>query len=305
MPYQIEPALPEEHWLAQQLVCGGSTTESPDDSAEGGFGFTPRPATSTQFLVARGDGQLHAAVALEQRAPGLVSLGLPPMMAVPAALRTELFQAAVDVAQQAGRGLIAMFAPQDVVMAKVAAELDFQRVAEIAFQERALSEPLTDAPRDLTLHEASSAELTSVIDLTLCDSRDCPGLQPVMGAAEMLDGFEQRAPAHQRAWYRVERSGATVGCLLLNEGSGEGEMELAYMGVLPSARGRGLGAALVRAAIHLARARRCRRLMLAVDLSNAPALQLYAAAGFVEVGRRTLWLRIASRSGDATPSRGQ
>ena len=50
--------------------------------------------------------------------------------------------------------------------------------------------------------------------------------------------------------------------------------------VVEGARGRGVGAALVQAAIERAEARGCRRIELDVSESNAPALALYERFGF-------------------------
>ncbi|HEX2397880.1 MAG TPA: GNAT family N-acetyltransferase [Solirubrobacteraceae bacterium] len=50
--------------------------------------------------------------------------------------------------------------------------------------------------------------------------------------------------------------------------------------VAESARGRGLGAAVVRLAVERARARGCRRVELDVNEQNVPALGLYRRLGF-------------------------
>ena len=63
----------------------------------------------------------------------------------------------------------------------------------------------------------------------------------------------------------------------------------------PSARGAGLGRAMVDAAIARAEERGCRRIELDTDEDNTAALSLYGAAGFEsgtgEPGRRSLFLR--------------
>ena len=68
-----------------------------------------------------------------------------------------------------------------------------------------------------------------------------------------------------------------------------------------SARGAGLGRAMVDAAIARAEERGCRRIELDTDEDNAAALSVYGAAGFQsgtgEPGRRALFLR--RRLGDA------
>lgn len=64
------------------------------------------------------------------------------------------------------------------------------------------------------------------------------------------------------------------------------EAEILTLAVAPAARRRGLGRRLTDAAADLAVARGATRLFLEVAEDNAPARALYAAAGFVEAGRR-------------------
>lgn len=64
------------------------------------------------------------------------------------------------------------------------------------------------------------------------------------------------------------------------------EAEILTVAVDPDARGRGLGGALLAAAIRAAAARGAQALFLEVAADNAPALALYARAGFTRVGLR-------------------
>jgi mycothiol synthase len=64
-----------------------------------------------------------------------------------------------------------------------------------------------------------------------------------------------------------------------------------YLGLTPAARGRGLGRAVLRHALELARAH-VPRLELAVDLRNMPAVRLYQAAGFTARDRRAVHLTV-------------
>jgi len=59
-------------------------------------------------------------------------------------------------------------------------------------------------------------------------------------------------------------------------------------------RGRGVGSALVRAAIDWARGQRLHKLCLEVFAHNAAAIALYRTSGFVEEGRRVRQYRRAS-----------
>ena len=59
-------------------------------------------------------------------------------------------------------------------------------------------------------------------------------------------------------------------------------------------RGRGVGSALMQAAIGLARDRSLHKLCLEVFVHNAAAIALYSKSGFVEEGRRTRQYRRTS-----------
>lgn len=65
-----------------------------------------------------------------------------------------------------------------------------------------------------------------------------------------------------------------------------GEAEILTIGVAPWARRRGVGAALMAAAIGIARAAGATVMFLEVDVDNAPAVALYEGLGFVRAGLR-------------------
>ena len=67
--------------------------------------------------------------------------------------------------------------------------------------------------------------------------------------------------------------------------SAPGEEELLLVGVVPDARGRGLGRLLVSAAIEDARQRRAARLFLEARENN-PAIDFYSRIGFERIGQR-------------------
>jgi ribosomal-protein-alanine N-acetyltransferase len=69
------------------------------------------------------------------------------------------------------------------------------------------------------------------------------------------------------------------------------QAEIANLAVAPEARGGGVGAALLDAALAEGRRRRMAAVYLEVRDSNARARALYAARGFAEVGRRRGYYR--------------
>ena len=118
--------------------------------------------------------------------------------------------------------------------------------------------------------------------------------------AEFRDWFGNASPAEAEMRESVARIQSADGEFLLGA-VGEGEpvgvcqvrfrwsvwtsAEDAWLEdvfVRDSARGTGLGRALVEAAIDRARTRGCRRIELDVDEANAPALALYRSLGFAD-----------------------
>ncbi|MCG9915358.1 MAG: GNAT family N-acetyltransferase [Phenylobacterium sp.] len=77
------------------------------------------------------------------------------------------------------------------------------------------------------------------------------------------------------------------------------EAEILTLAVAPSARRRGIGAALVVAAAGLARQGGAQALVLEVGEDNPAAIALYGACGFVRVGRRRNYYDRGGRQIDA------
>jgi ribosomal protein S18 acetylase RimI-like enzyme len=138
---------------------------------------------------------------------------------------------------------------------------------------------------------AANGRLESVVERSYIGTRDCPQLNGVRRTAEVLAGYRSIGPFDPERWLLVRHAGEDVGCLLLAEHP-QKIWELAYMGLTPEARGNGWGLELTRHGQWLARQAGASRFVLAVDATNEPALQTYAAAGLDCWDRRGAWLRI-------------
>lgn len=102
---------------------------------------------------------------------------------------------------------------------------------------------------------------------------------------EVLDDPTGTILAKGGAIFMAQGDGEAVGCVGLIALS-DGGFEVAKMAVSETARGLGLGKALMAACIGHARSARAPRLYLETNSSLAPALALYRAAGFVELPAR-------------------
>jgi ribosomal protein S18 acetylase RimI-like enzyme len=137
----------------------------------------------------------------------------------------------------------------------------------------------------------SFSRLAEIVQRTYVGTLDCPQLDGVRPIAEILEGYRAVGRFNPAHWLLVLRDGRYIGCLLLAEHAQE-TWELVYMGLIPEARGRGWGLEMVRYAQWLARGGIAQRMVLAVDVKNGPAIDMYAAAGFETWDRRSAWLRI-------------
>jgi ribosomal protein S18 acetylase RimI-like enzyme len=151
--------------------------------------------------------------------------------------------------------------------------------------------PPSAAVRFIPAHDHPAAfedALLASYDGTLDVPEACCG----RAAADILAGYRASQPDPPLWWLAVDsRSGddaRPVGVLLLTVIDTPGVMELGYLGVVPEARGRGVGKALLRYAVRTAAAHSCPDLNLSVDERNEPALQLYRAHGF----RPYQWQRV-------------
>ena len=78
-----------------------------------------------------------------------------------------------------------------------------------------------------------------------------------------------------------------------------GEAEILTLAVAPAARGKGLGRALLQAAINRAQDMGAQTMFLEVGADNPHALALYAGLGFAKVGTRKAYYSALSGSTDA------
>jgi len=143
-------------------------------------------------------------------------------------------------------------------------------------------EPWSEARRPLFL-EALEASYRQTLD--------CPKLQGLRTTADALAGHRGAGPFDPALWQVLLADDRPAGVLLINPLAIEHAAELVYLGLTPSHRGRGLGDALMREALHQCAARGVRTLVLAADEANEPALRLYARHGMARVDRKHAMVR--------------
>jgi len=122
-----------------------------------------------------------------------------------------------------------------------------------------------------------------------------PELEGVRSLDDIMAGHRAAGRFAADRWWlgRVVGKPDAAAVLLLAEIAGRNVWEVIYLGLTPSARGSGLGIAVLQHALELAQGH-VPWLELAVDRRNVPALRLYKAAGFLVRERRAVHLAIFS-----------
>ena len=126
-------------------------------------------------------------------------------------------------------------------------------------------------------------EKKSFIDLLMAtfeETMDCPELNGLRSGAEVLASFLMGQNLDSmNLWEIAWCEAKPVGCLMLTEHP-NGVIEVAYMGLIRSARGQGFGRLLIERAKQVTSQLGSTTLVLAVDCRNTPALKTYTRSGF-------------------------
>jgi ribosomal protein S18 acetylase RimI-like enzyme len=145
----------------------------------------------------------------------------------------------------------------------------------------------------------TEADFRRILQETYEGSLDMPELDGIRSLDDVIASHQAAGRFDPSRW----RVGNLLGepeagaVLLLSEVLDRPSWEVAYLGLTPAARGRGLGKAALAYALELARPF-VHRLELAVDDRNLPARKLYDAVGFTVFDRRTVHLAILNRDPD-------
>jgi ribosomal protein S18 acetylase RimI-like enzyme len=170
------------------------------------------------------------------------------------------------------------------------------RVTELVYLEADTTRPVPVRPGAPAVDWAgfgpdTEADLRDVLQETYAGSLDMPELEGLRSLDDILAGHRAAGRFVPERWrvghVRGEPGAAAV--VLLSEIPDRDAWEVAYLGLTPAARGRGLGLTALAHAVDLARTH-VPRLELAVDVRNEPARRLYRTAGLRPFDRRAVHL---------------
>lgn len=191
----------------------------------------------------------------------------------------------------------ALVSPVEPLEQQALAEAGMGELATLEYMQRSVprSADPPDWPDDVQLlsyRDELRDQFIAALDASYEQTLDCPGLRGLRPTAEVLAGHQATGTFDPAAWTLLRRDGEPVGVMLLNPVPEQQSLELVYLGLAPSARGRGLARRLMQRALQLAAAARARRIALAVDHANTPATRLYRAAGFYRIARKLAMIKV-------------
>jgi len=296
--FQIAPASAESLAAALDLVFGDQDFQQRAARVETWPIGTVGEGLAEGVLEARRHGRLIAAIAWQLQ-EGKAALTWPPRAigGEPAAALEKLLEAMLqrlardgvrvvhvlfeEVRQDDDRLLRSFgFQPLAELLYLVSEEIDFPRIQPVGPLEFELYGP------------GNHARLAAVVEATYEGTLDCPALDGVREVEDVLAGYRSSGVFRPDSWTIARHQGRDVGCLLVVDHPEFDNGELVYMGLVPSARGHGWGVQLAQHAQWTARCLGRRRLVVAVDAKNVPALRIYTAVGFRQFDQRTVYLKV-------------
>ena len=112
------------------------------------------------------------------------------------------------------------------------------------------------------------------------ESEDCLAANRQSEPEKSLADYRDTAFFDPALWFLFQSGNTDFGCLLMTHDTSEALLEIVYLGLSPSFRGRGFGHWAAAMAISEAKRLHCRQLTVAVDTQNTAARGLYAHWGF-------------------------
>lgn len=240
-----------------------------------------------------------AGVCVCQPVPGAGALLWPPVVTRQPreALEDDLIRQACDWLREARCRLVqCLLADPEAALAAALLRNGFRHITGLSYLQHdlCLDPALLATPVRLAFDcydPSAPQEFRRALSGSYEQTLDCPEVNGVRTVEEVLRGHQAQGRHDPARWWLARHHGAAVGVLLAVEPS-PGEWEVAYMGLVPAARGRGFGREMLLHALCEARAAGAARVILSVDDRNAPARRLYERVGFEPYDHRLVLLSI-------------
>jgi len=180
-------------------------------------------------------------------------------------------------------------------------ENGYQYLADLIYMECDVS-GLTEQARITPLQQIpyneseNHARFVEVMERTYRDTLDCPRIQGLRTPDETLHSHKTSGKFHPDRWNLYTDNTDDFGLMLLTDHPEQNAWELVYMGLVPEARGRGLGLQMVQDAIQKTKEAGRKTLLVAVDKANRFARKVYKSASFQEIALRRVLMRTVEKT---------
>lgn len=270
-----------------------------------------RREISLENLLVALEGDRVVGSALAVRRPGRIAFLWPPVVCeepAPSAVVQALLDAlAWRVDAQHVLMTQCLLTPDDAAGRTSLESGGFPYVTDLMLLSRSLGDVTPQSENPGLTVACYTAELhnvfAQVVQRTYEGTLDCPALAQIRSGEESLDSHRVTGEFRPEGW-RIYRSlGQDVGVVLLAEHPDRDAWEVAYLGVIPESRRRGLGRAILSEALCFAAGSGRSTIEVAADAGNSPALGLYRRLGFQDIRRFAVHLRIHRAGHEARAQR--
>ncbi len=236
--------------------------------------------------------------------PGGVSLLMlsPPLPGHQPEGLAELLALAGRAARDRGRRFAQIMSEPDMADQLRPALLvaGFSHLALLQYMQRSAYDPVAIQPVEgitwLTLADAGEDSFAETISRTYIESRDCPDLTGIRTMQDVTDSHRGGGEFDPHGWYLLQQHGEPAGVLITARTPFRANLEVVYVGLVPTARGKGLGRVCMHRAIQRARDLALAGVTLAVDAANPPACRLYTGMGFSVYAMKDVWIQVFRRA---------
>jgi GNAT superfamily N-acetyltransferase len=282
MGYTVSPAEPVELEIAARLLCGrGPAHETPARIERFLAAVADGDVDPAGILLARHRGQ-PVGVAVVQFLPGGSAVVLPPLPVGRSA--DALADDIIARLRDQNTPLAYTFLdPDEADQADPLVRRGFRAITRITHMLRTgVPAPPPSDRTDVRLEPVGDdfREFGETLLATYEGTLDVPEACFDRPSADILAGYRVHQPTPPHWWLARDPAGRPIGTLILTVTRTPNVWELGYLGVVPLARGRRVGEAMLRFALRAAADLGVHDLTLSVDERNEPALQLYRGRSF-------------------------
>lgn len=309
METQIHSAIGDRRIYALRLLFARFPVEEQDARLRDAVSASERGSLNLDhLLLAEIDGvPVGAALVMFQSDgvalvwPPVVSCGAVDEQAVEDLLMDEVCRRIDSAESRLGQCLLA---PDHHVEKELLGRHGFEQAADMFFLACTLSDVKLPSKKTAvdrlkvsieTYSPETADRFAQIVEATYVDSLDCPYLTGFRTGSEAIASHKLSGVFDPSRWALYSIDGRDAGVILLNDHPDQEAVELVYLGVVPEARGRGLGRRMLHQGLTESARRGQNAMFLAVDCENHFANALYGESGFVELARRRVMLRHPGR----------